>query len=512
MITGTRRHDETRVLTPEESLVTDSAFKAGAVIVLAILYLLFMDHFSFDLNGERYFSLSDDQMISMRYADNLASGNGLVWNPGERVEGFTNPLWTAYMTVWHLARIPRPKISLVIMLTSAVLLILNALVVYALARKLSPQSATVARVAMVFAGTYWSLVDWSLEGFEVGLTAVLISTVAWKSFVYMESRQTRQLVAIAACLVALGWTRLEMLAVAGIPVAYLLLMDRSRARIISAVVVPVVASIAMLFAARYWYFGEWLPNTYYLKLTGIAITDRVGMGLNMMASAALTHFSMVLVPLALVAPPFRGQHRIWILIAMFGMAVLYTVYIGGDTWERPYHANRFLSPTTPLLVVATLHLIWERMARMQRPALVSSLLVVAVAALMALGLSARSFYGWLQGDFARGPLFRMTALGLLLREDAPVDSKVAVVWAGALPYFSRLYTIDLLGKSDKLIARSRPHNMSIGHNKWNYAYSVGVLKPDFIIELWQPSQEDMALIAKLGYVRDPSGIYIRKSR
>ena len=99
----------------------DWAFKAGAVIVLAVLYLLFIDRFSTDLNGQRYFALSDDQMISMRYADNLASGNGLVWNPGERVEGFTNPLWTGYMAVWHLVDIPRAKTSLAIMLTSALM-------------------------------------------------------------------------------------------------------------------------------------------------------------------------------------------------------------------------------------------------------------------------------------------------------------------------------------------------------------------------------------------------------
>ncbi|HET7011845.1 MAG TPA: hypothetical protein VFI11_13795, partial [Anaerolineales bacterium] len=38
-------------------------------------------------DGLRYFSLSDDAMISMRYAWNLSHGSGLVWNPGERVEG-----------------------------------------------------------------------------------------------------------------------------------------------------------------------------------------------------------------------------------------------------------------------------------------------------------------------------------------------------------------------------------------------------------------------------------------
>ena len=39
------------------------------------------------LDGTRYFWLDDDQMVSRRYARNLAEGVGFVWNPGERVEG-----------------------------------------------------------------------------------------------------------------------------------------------------------------------------------------------------------------------------------------------------------------------------------------------------------------------------------------------------------------------------------------------------------------------------------------
>src|SRR5436189_992982 len=37
--------------------------------------------------------MDDDAFISFRYAQNLAEGNGLVFNPGERVEGYTNFLW-----------------------------------------------------------------------------------------------------------------------------------------------------------------------------------------------------------------------------------------------------------------------------------------------------------------------------------------------------------------------------------------------------------------------------------
>ncbi|MDP7112692.1 MAG: hypothetical protein QGH45_12050 [Myxococcota bacterium] len=37
--------------------------------------------------------LIDDAFISLRYADNLLAGHGLVFNPGERVEGYSNFLW-----------------------------------------------------------------------------------------------------------------------------------------------------------------------------------------------------------------------------------------------------------------------------------------------------------------------------------------------------------------------------------------------------------------------------------
>src|SRR6185436_3393334 len=40
--------------------------------------------------------ICDDAFISYRYAENLAHGIGLVFNPGERVEGYSNFLWTLF--------------------------------------------------------------------------------------------------------------------------------------------------------------------------------------------------------------------------------------------------------------------------------------------------------------------------------------------------------------------------------------------------------------------------------
>lgn len=48
----------------------------------------------------------DDAYISLQYARNLAEGRGLVFNPGERVEGFSNPLWVFLLSAFGAAGAP----------------------------------------------------------------------------------------------------------------------------------------------------------------------------------------------------------------------------------------------------------------------------------------------------------------------------------------------------------------------------------------------------------------------
>ena len=94
---------------------TDRALLAVALAGFVAYAGAFIYRTSFVLDGERYFSLFDDAMVSMRYARNLAEGYGLVWNPGgERVEGYTNPLWVLYMALLHLLPVADSKSSLLV--------------------------------------------------------------------------------------------------------------------------------------------------------------------------------------------------------------------------------------------------------------------------------------------------------------------------------------------------------------------------------------------------------------
>lgn len=78
--------------------------------------------------------------------------------------------------------------------------------------------------------------------------------------------------------------------------------------------------------------------------------------------------------------------------------------------------------------------------------------------------------------------------------------RVAVVWAGVVPYFSERPSVDLLGKNDRRIAKGPSQSYAEppltffasapvaycwpGHTKYDYHYSIEELSPDVILDWW----------------------------
>ena len=92
----------------------------------------------------------------------------------------------------------------------------------------------------------------------------------------------------------------------------------------------------------------------------------------------------------------------------------------------------------------------------------------------------------------------MVESALVIRDISTDDARIAVTWAGALPYFSERYTVDILGKTDTFIAYEEMRQTSglgkfvyfyPGHLKYNYEYSIGKMKPDIIVQFWENSEE-----------------------
>ena len=113
----------------------------------------------------------DDAFISFRYAENFAAGHGLVFNPGERVEGYTTFLWVLILAAGKaigLRVIPLSQILGALFTLGTVLLLLFA------HRFSSRISASGALLAALFLGTCGAFTPWPSSGMEVSLFTFLV--------------------------------------------------------------------------------------------------------------------------------------------------------------------------------------------------------------------------------------------------------------------------------------------------------------------------------------------------
>jgi hypothetical protein len=96
-------------------------------------------------------------------------------------------------------------------------------------------------------------------------------------------------------------------------------------------------------------------------------------------------------------------------------------------------------------------------------------------------------------------------IALDLKKITTPEASVGVVAAGAIPYFSERFAIDLLGKSDIRIAHLPAqgsqglrgiNDFRPGHMKWDYDYTIGELRPDVIVQLWGDTDVAQAYLEK----------------
>ncbi len=97
--------------------------------------------------------------------------------------------------------------------------------------------------------------------------------------------------------------------------------------------------------------------------------------------------------------------------------------------------------------------------------------------------------------------YEMSLRGMMLQDVTLPDAVIATVWAGAPAYYARRKMIDILGKNDRVVASRAPRgNIRPGHNKWDYDYSIGLLKPDVVFQLvGKTTENEYKKIRQLGF-------------
>ncbi len=209
-----------------------------------------------------------------------------------------------------------------------------------------------------------------------------------------------------------------------------------------------------------------------------------------------------MVPAILVLPIKRSRSLRLLMFVILG-ACFYSVYVGGDAWEDWGGSNRFVSPVMPLLFILFILGLEQLRTNAVRWLGLSPRSDGRLAWLLMIGVSVVLFNGhrrfealseWLlltRPSDAMGNEAQVRIAGTVTRITTD-RARVAVVRAGTVPYFSGRECVDLLGKSDRRIARLPMHEgyeFYPGHLKWDYAYSIGTLEPDLIVSLWLQPKE-----------------------
>ncbi len=476
----------------------ESLFLGALLGVYVIWAGLFIYQSSFiGIDGRRYFGLFDDAMISMRYAWNFAHGNGLLWNVGQRVEGYSNLLMTLIMAL-SATLLNKALAVLAIQILGIPTVMLTAWLSRRVALELRPAEEHKAVLGILVMGGvlfYYPLSYWSLMGMETGLLALLVIAQFWFALRWLKTDRGTDLAAMSITAGLAYLTRNDAILLAAAIFCYLgweIAFNRRRPRTLRNLVYA--ALLMLLFpvgqtAFRLVYYGQWLPNTFYLKLTGIPLIIRLIGGTRFVLGFFGESWALFL--LAIVGLVLNPHPARLCLAAIMVIAIAYQVYAGGDPWP----SWRLLAPAIPgawILAVDGAVASLERIS-----GLVPARHVIAAAASLVLISSlALADQPFLDDMSVRGPTSAAIANRINTNSAIAIDAltspsaSIGVIWAGILPYYADRPAVDFLGKSDAYIAHlsaditgsvSWSGMISVpGHNKYDLQYSIVELKPTYI--------------------------------
>lgn len=279
--------------------------------------------------------VSDDAFITLRTAARFHAGDGLTWNPGERVQAYTHPLWLALLLVF--TGVTREYFFT----TVVVALVTTAAFVVLAARGRSPSLVVLLLLAL---GASRAFVDFAVSGLENPLLALLLVVLS------LVGESPRRTVFSTLVLSALFLTRPDAVLL-GAPV-WLALHRAQRPRVAHVALGALPALAWELFS--FIYYGAWVPNTALAKLNlAVPWSARLASGAAYLVdSLQRDPVTLVLLIAGVAVAAWRGSvlARGFAVGAVLG--VVYVLPIGGD-----FMSGRFLmAPFVAAMLAAALTL------------------------------------------------------------------------------------------------------------------------------------------------------------
>lgn len=386
-----------------------------------------------------YHCTADDAFISFRCARNLAQGAGPVYNVGERVEVFSNPLWVLVLALASLVRIDIVTASKIIGLGcgAATLFFLMRL-----CRRVLALSPVGTLLALCYAAASIGFVFYAISGMETALYTMTLVLM-----VYLLSERREMLAAVSCALLVL--TRPEGI-LYGVPLAIGCFLNGRRFRRVLAVLAIPVAVYGLLASFRLIYFGTLFPNSFNAKIESAPLSFG-SLSLRMRCFAQYTWGSLTgdgpVLTLALAGVCMLFRRRLVPLLASVGVAAFFVWYSKGD-WMGFW---RFYAPVLPFLVMlwaGGLEFSWSRGRRSWKMMAVAAVFLVPL--ILSVARTALSIDRLSTGERFNNDLSSISnvPIGKYLASVGSPSDVIVVTSMGAVGYYSNCIIVDMLGLTD----------------------------------------------------------------
>ncbi len=426
--------------------------------------------------------LSDDALISMRYAQRLSENGTLTWTDGQPVEGYSNLLWVLLTS--GCVSLGVDAVTAVRLLGTICMLFFLFCVLFEYRKKCLWRYLPVLLVSALSA----PIAVWAIGGLEQPLVAALLALAVPLIWRLIDKRKPsfRAYLLASVPLALLCLTRPDGALFTIAAVVVLLFAGHSKKSFLLAFLPVLFVAAQMGF--RLHYYGDYLPNTARIKMQP---------SLHYFLSGAkyVLRGLIVLFPLSLLSAlstvkAFRNRDTRTLLPAVMSLVWLgYLLVIGGDIFPGYRHF-------VPIVVLFTWVSI-EGLLRMKFTINRRTVAMVAATLILFTGLQLIDS----RNREARDELWEWDGqvIGLVLKEAfSEQQPLLAVTAAGTLPFWSELPSLDMLGLNDRYLALNQGDCQQeglLGHN---------VCNPDYVLE----QKPDIVSFNAAG---EPSGLAVAES-
>jgi len=376
----------------------------------------------------------DDAYITYRYARNVASGEGPVFNAGQRVEGFSSPLWLAVATLAELVILPAAQACKSIALLTVIGL------VWKLSRMTKARGGA-GQTPLILLAAHGPLIVAVVSGLETAVSAAIIVLLMLSA--HFE-RQTWRAAALWGCLAILA--RPENAMLVGMHGLYLWFSRRQSRLILLRAAACWLALASVMATARWFYYGQLVPNTALAKL--MPDVAAAGAAWHYLATWSVRYGWLGLfILLAMIPARTRPITAHAILLIVGQIAFL---FIAGGDWMPQW---RFMLPVSVLLLTLGCLAI-PQFAPPVRGKVTRAGLILACAIGIALQLAHFRADRWWLNDYRRQLAALEAGPIRYLSEHAKQDDLVAGRDVGLLGYQMPCRVLDLVGLTDRHIAKT----------------------------------------------------------